>query len=156
MAKQKNLGFITAGVTALALGTVDQAVLQAAPHKAARNQALLSGALAIGGGIWRLLSPEDNVATHLADGTFTAGVTLLGQSGMHYTQTSLLANRPTPQGQSQGGSQGSSGSAAGSSGSSGSAASSGSSSGSSAPSGSSSAASGSAGDTGSDQTSADY
>ncbi|MHB1611650.1 MAG: hypothetical protein ACYCT0_08170 [Sulfobacillus sp.] len=152
MAKNKNLGFITAGVTSLALGAVDQAVLQAAPHKAARNQAILSGVLAVGGGFWRLLSPKDNIGAHLADGTFAAGATLLGQSGMHYTQTSLLANNATPQGSGQG-----TGSATGSSASSGSASDSAASSGTaSASNGTSSASSGTAGDTASNQTSADY
>ena len=160
MAKHKNLGFITAGVTSLALGAVDQALLQAAPHKAARNQALFSGALAVGGGIWRLLSPKDNLGTHLADGTFAAGAALLGQSGMHYAQTSLLANNRSPQGSSQGQSQTPSqgsaqGAGSGSQGSSSAASASGSGSGSGSASGSS-ASSGSAGDTGSDQTSADY
>lgn len=111
MAKKRQWGWITSGVSALAVGAIDQQLIRMAgggklgPLTPTQTQAGVTGLLAIGAGTTKLLTDGDGAVEHIADGTLYSSLGFLGQSGLHQVSrlidakavaTSTSASNPDP------------------------------------------------------------
>ena len=89
MARKKQWGWITSGVSALAVGAIDQQLIRMAgggklgPLTPTQAQAGVTGLLALGAGTTKLLTDGDGAVEHIADGTLYSSLGFLGQSGLH-------------------------------------------------------------------------